>query len=308
MKLVTILSLFMYGVVILPSSFAGVLSYPIKKVAQKEIQLKRLAEFEKTMNPHEKEYVAGIVHKISEARPGIFSIGNSEPADLNEYQVIKIFVQGTPQTESGLHHEWYEPLVKGLRSKWPLYFFKLNVELDARGNIQLMVNQIQNLAKKFPKNNIQIFGHSAGGAISIMALNQMVKEDYNQLDRLYFHTMAAPISGYTSPKRKWVVDFIKLFVAPVKMDIGIGFFKELENVDLPNCTMNVTTKCDNDIHACEYEELPQIFYSEIKLEEVTENEELDMDQLYMPCEEVVAYPDSSHSSIIIDTLNYHGIQ
>ena len=72
--------------------------------------------------------------------------------------------------------------------------------------------------------------------------------------------------------------------------------------------MNVTTKCDNDIHACEYEELPQIFYSEIKLEEVTENEELDMDQLYMPCEEVVAYPDSSHSSIIIDTLNYHGIQ
>jgi len=144
--------------------------------------------------------------------------------------------------------EWLEPLETLLPLGRPVYFFSWSQFPSLESNRDLMIQGIRKILSDHPGTQLSIVGYSAGGIISLMALDQLVGDpDYS---RIKLYTVASPIFGYNAPN---VLAFMGApFVGIGTIEIGIGAYKKLHHVPLQNCSAFVTTECALDKHACEY--------------------------------------------------------
>lgn len=182
--------------------------------------------------------------------------------------------------------EWIAPFNELIQQKTHSYLHKWSTRKGLIENRDLLLKSIRTLLKKFPQERLTIFGYSAGGAISLLALDALLGTP--AMDRVYLHTVASPFFGFEAPKRAYVAAPI---VGKGRIELGIGAYSFMKNKNFSNCHHWVTTNCALDKNSCDQRTInPQ-------------TGALDGSQ-DMPCgnSEMTKIDDETHTSVILPVL------
>lgn len=166
------------------------------------------------------------------------------------------------------------------------YLHKWSNRTGLEKNRELFLASITLLLNKYPDQKITIFGYSAGGAISLMALDSL--SDSLAMKRIFLHTVASPFFGFEAPTQAYVAS---PFVGRGRIEIGIGAYSFMKTKSFPNCHHWVTTNCSLDKNSCPGEKInPQTGPLNGTVE--------------MPCgnSEVTKIDDETHTSVIIPVM------
>lgn len=183
--------------------------------------------------------------------------------------------------------EWVNPFESLISTGKKAYLHKWSYRAGLEENRDLFLKSIQEVHDRHPGQVITIFGYSAGGAISLMALDKLVGTEL--MKSIYLHTIASPFFGFEAPPRAY---FGAPFVGKGKIEIGIGAIKFMKNKSFNNCHHWVTTNCELDKNSCPRKTInPQTG----SLAGTSE----------MPCgnNEVTLIDDETHTSVISRVLN-----
>jgi hypothetical protein len=183
--------------------------------------------------------------------------------------------------------EWIAPFESLIASGKHAYLHKWTFKKGLEENRDLFLRSIEKLHAKYPKEKIVIFGYSAGGAISLLALDKLSGTPL--MDHIYLHTIASPFFGFEAPSHAYVA---APFVGKGKIEIGIGAIKLMKNKSFKNCQHWVTTNCALDKNSCSGKKTnPQTG----SLSGTSE----------MPCgnSEVSSFDDETHTSVIQRVLD-----
>ncbi len=183
--------------------------------------------------------------------------------------------------------EWVGPFKSLITSGKHAYLHKWTYRKGLEENRDLFIESIQKLHAKFPDEKITIFGYSAGGAISLLALDKLSQTPL--MEQIYLHTIASPFFGFEAPSHAYIG---APFAGKGRIEIGIGAITFMKNKSFNNCHHWVTTNCSLDKNSCPQKKInPQTGL----LSGLSE----------MPCgnDEVSSIDDETHTSVIQRVLD-----
>ncbi len=183
-----------------------------------------------------------------------------------------ILVHGMGDMDQFPFH-WAKPLTRALDTKRPVLLFRWSQFGIMRNTEKLLENKVHKLVKD--GKDVEIIGYSAGGDISLLALEGMAKSGDSA--HVQLHTIASPMYGYGATLASYVAS---PFVGPTTIQIGRGIRADIQHHF--DCTHWINTNCDLDIHAC-------------KRTDVSQSPEFGPD---MPCGTKKFFKDETHRSIL----------
>lgn len=232
-----------------------------------------------SLKTDQKKPIDELLTKIKKSKSSLVAIEENDGAPL-------LLVNGLDNVE--FPSEWIRPFHHLLDKKILSYFYKWDKWTSLEKNRDELTVTIKALLAKHPDKPLTIIGYSAGGVLTLLAMDTLYAEKLSA-ERIQFHTVAAPLYGYKAPP---IAALGKLFVGSSTIDIGIGTDKKLTNKTFNQCAHWVTLNCEMDQHACNREGLnPQL--GSIELENA------------LPCgfAQTKKFDDESHASVLNRAFN-----
>lgn len=142
--------------------------------------------------------------------------------------------------------EWDKPFTKLLDLDKNVYMHRWSKFVSLKKNEELLLTSIRMLLKTYPNEELIIIGHSAGGAIALLAKDSLTGTKLDK--RIYLHTIATPLFGYGAP---FLAHLGTPFVGGTTIAMGLGIYKKLKHKHLNQCTHWVNSNCLLDHHTCD---------------------------------------------------------
>lgn len=195
--------------------------------------------------PADQKNLTDLIEKIKNSKEPLVQIVDNEGDPV-------LFVNGIDFRE--FPHEWIQPFQKLLTKKQLSYFFKWDKFNSIEKNRDDLVKTIKELHEKYPDKKLTVVGYSAGGVITLLAIDTLTDENIS--NNVIAHTVASPLFGYRAPLLAMIG---APFVGKSSIQIGRGNSDKLTHKKLNNCHHWTTTNCEMDQHTCENDKLnPQL--------------------------------------------------
>lgn len=235
-------------------------------------------EYLNLLSPADRSLVKELFKDISQVDEGLIPISGGKGSPI-------LILHGIDYSD--FPEEWVIPFSELILGNRLSYLHKWSNRKGLIENRELLLKSLSQLFKMFPNEKITVFGYSAGGAISLMALDKL--SDSPEMDRIFLHTIASPFFGFEAPAKHAYV--MGLIMGKGRFEMGIGAYTFMNNKRFGNCHHWVTTNCSLDKNSCPQEKLnPQTGPFDGSVE--------------MPCgnENVTKFNNETHTSVIMPVL------
>lgn len=230
-------------------------------------------------HPKEKALILDAFKRSSDKKEGVIPVHVTSSSPV-------LIVRGIEKLD--YYPELVRPLGLLIEKNYSTYFFTWNSRSSIHTTQKVLVASMEALLNKHPGKELTVIGHSAGGVVGTLAIQNLSE---GLTHKVKFHSVSTPYFGYNAPKAAFVASPI-FGVAPIQ--IGRGISKNISEMNLKGCKHWVTTNCELDSHACPYgKTLPQLGSKKEKLpcgnENIVElNDEGHSGALYRVVKEIIS--------------------